>query len=177
MLAGRCFTADPGFDYESLSNLESPLWQLVTARPPHLLDPRYRSWQDLFLAVADELLAHYAALGDGVPLARRTWGQANVSNIRHPLSELLPGAAWLDMPHHPMAGEYDMPHVQLPTFGATLRMVVSPGREAEGVFTMPAGQSGNPRSPHYRDSHPAWEKGETALFLPGATVETLTLHP
>jgi len=70
-----------------------------------------------------------------------------------------------------------MPRVQRPAFGASERFVVSPGHEEQGFFEMPAGQSGNPLSPHYNDSHPAWAKGEPTPFLPGPTVHKLTLVP
>jgi penicillin amidase len=56
-------------------------------------------------------------------------------------------------------------------------MVVSPGREAEGIMHMPTGQSGHPLSPFYSNSHDAWVTGEPTPFLPGATVHTLTLTP
>jgi penicillin amidase len=56
-------------------------------------------------------------------------------------------------------------------------MVVSPGREHEGILHMPAGQSGHPLSPHYRDQHRAWVEGKPLPFLPGATVVRLTLVP
>jgi penicillin amidase len=42
---------------------------------------------------------------------------------------------------------------------------------------MGTGQSGHPRSPHYRDGHAAWAKGTPAPFLPGPAVHTLTLTP
>ena len=61
--------------------------------------------------------------------------------------------------------------------GASERMAVSPGREAEGYFHMPAGQSGHPLSPNYGDGHRAWASGEATPFLPGPAVHTLTLHP
>jgi penicillin amidase len=57
------------------------------------------------------------------------------------------------------------------------RMIVSPGREDEGVMEMPTGQSGHPLSPFYANSHPAWISGEMTPFLPGATAHTLTLSP
>jgi penicillin amidase len=60
---------------------------------------------------------------------------------------------------------------------ASERMVVSPGREAEGIMQMPTGQSGHPLSPHYGDSHEAWVKGEPTPFLPGPPVHTLRLTP
>jgi penicillin amidase len=57
------------------------------------------------------------------------------------------------------------------------RMIVSPGRETEGIMHMPTGQSGHPLSPYYRNSHEAWVTGEATPFLPGATEHTLTLTP
>jgi penicillin amidase len=70
-----------------------------------------------------------------------------------------------------------MPRVQGPAFGASERIVVAPGHEETGIFELPVGESGNPLSPHYRDSEPAWENGEPRPFLPGAPVARLTLVP
>jgi penicillin amidase len=70
-----------------------------------------------------------------------------------------------------------MPRVQSPTQGASERLVVSPGREAEGIFHMPGGQSGHPLSPYYRAGHEAWVKGEPTPLLPGPAQHTLTLKP
>jgi penicillin amidase len=69
-----------------------------------------------------------------------------------------------------------MPYVQRPTSGASQRMVVAPGREAQGYFHMPCGQSGHPLSPHYRDGHEAWALGLPTPFLPGEPVHVLTLR-
>ena len=56
-------------------------------------------------------------------------------------------------------------------------MILSPGRESEGIMHMPTGQSGHPLSPFYSNSHTAWVNGEATPFLPGPTVYTLTLTP
>jgi penicillin amidase len=56
-------------------------------------------------------------------------------------------------------------------------MAVSPGREEDGYFHMPGGQSGHPLSPYYRAGHDAWVKGEPTPFLPGPTAHTLALRP
>jgi penicillin amidase len=70
-----------------------------------------------------------------------------------------------------------MPRFQAPSSGASERLVVSPGREAEGIFHMPVGQSGHPLSPYYQDGHEAWVNGEATPFLPGPAVHVLTLTP
>jgi len=168
---------DPDFDYlGTFPRYEGPLWKLVRERPLHLLDPRYESWEDQLLAAVDKTLDHLWE--EGRPLSERTWGEHNTTAIRHPFSRGIPGAArWLDMPAERLPGGEYMPRAQRPSFGATLRMVVSPGREEQGFFHMPCGQSGHPLSPHYRDGHAAWAEGKPTPFLPGPTVNTLTLLP
>jgi penicillin amidase len=84
---------------------------------------------------------------------------------------------WLDMPALELPGAEHMPRVQSLSEGASQRMVVSPGLEAQGFFHMPGGQSGHPSSPHYGDSHQAWAKGEPTPFLPGPAVDVLVLTP
>ena len=56
-------------------------------------------------------------------------------------------------------------------------MAVSPGREEEGYFHLPTGQSGHPLSPHYRDQNAAWARGKAIPFLPGPAVHKFTLWP
>jgi penicillin amidase len=110
-------------------------------------------------------------------LAARTWGEQNTTRIRHPLSSAVPLLGrWLDMPRHQLPGDAFMPRVQSPASGASQRMVVSPGQEAHGFFHMPCGQSGHPLSPHYRDGHAAWERGDPTPFLPGPPRHRLVLE-
>jgi penicillin G amidase len=109
-------------------------------------------------------------------LARFTWGARNTIALRHPLSGTLPGISrLLDIAARPFPGDSHMPRVQGVGFGASVRFVVSPGHEEEGILEMPAGQSGHPLSPFYRAGHESWAEGRPAPFLPGETVHTLTL--
>ncbi len=163
-------------DGPASENFEGPLWRLVTERPGHLLDRRYRSWDEQLLALADEELAKLQALGPR--LADRTWGEHNTLHIRHLLGRAVPPLSpWLDMPEHQFAGDQHMPLLVGITFSASERMVVSPGHEENGIFNMPVGESGNPLSPHYRDGHAAWVAGKPTPFLPGPPVDVLQLVP
>jgi penicillin amidase len=165
---------DALFSGAYLTQAEGPVWRLVRERPPHLLNPGYGRWDDLLLASADEALRE---LGPG-DLAPHTWGEWNTSTIRHPLSQAIPFAGrFLDMPRVPLPGDEHMPRFQAPSAGASERMVVSPGRESEGIFEMPCGQSGHPLSPFYRAGHLAWVRGEPTPFLPGPAEHVLTLVP
>jgi penicillin G amidase len=155
---------------------EGPVWALVTGRPVHLLDPRFSSWDALLLSAADAVLDELTK--DGRRLAERTWGERNTTLIRHPLSRVVPQlGAFLDMPREPLPGDSHMPRFQSPSAGASERFAVSPGREEQGYFHMPCGQSGHPLSPHYADGHAAWARGEKTPFLPGPPVDVLTLVP
>jgi penicillin amidase len=81
------------------------------------------------------------------------------------------------MPDDPLPGDDDMPRVQRPAFGASQRMAVSPGHEAEGIIEMPTGQSGHPLSPFWRAGHEAWVHGAPTPFLPGKTEHVLRIAP
>jgi penicillin G amidase len=166
----------PGQRFRVPSGFTDAAWRLVNERPSHLLDPRFASW-DAWLAAAAE--AALARASDGcVQLADCRWGQANTARIRHPLSAALPAlAGWLDMPATPMSGDWSVPRVQTPTFGASERFAVEPGREEDGYFHMPGGQSGHFLSPFYRAGHDAWVTGEPTPFLPGPAEHVLVLRP
>ena len=156
--------------------IEGPAWALLTTQPPHLLNPAYPTWKALLLDAVDQTVA--SLVEGNRELKERTWGEANTVLIRHPLSRAVPVLArWLDMAATPLPGDSHMPRVQSPTNGASERLTVSPGREAEGYFHMATGQSGHPRSPHYGDGHNAWVEGKATPFLPGPTIKTLVLSP
>lgn len=154
---------------------QGSVWKIVNERPAHLLDPRFKSWDEAFLAAADNLLAVYER--QGTPLDT-PWGRRNAPVFQHPLSQAVPALGrWLDVPAQPLAGDENMPRVQVGMAGASERLVVSPGQEEKGYFHMPIGQSGHPMSPYYTKGHDAWVKGEPTPFLPGPAVHTLRLVP
>lgn len=156
---------------------EYAVWTLVDRKPAWLLDPKYTSWNALLAdsakQVADELASEPG------PLADKTWGKRNTAQIDNPMSVALP--AWLarlvDMPHDRLPGDNDMPRVQRPTYGASMRMDVQPGNEADGLLQMPGGQSDNPLSPWFGKGHEAWVHGTPSPLLPGPDKYRLTLQP
>ncbi|HWV82536.1 MAG TPA: penicillin acylase family protein [Hyphomicrobiaceae bacterium] len=161
-----------------LGQTEGWLWPLVTTKPAHLLSPGHPSWDDLLAAAARDVARDPANLTkDG---QFRAWGDLNRgSSICHPLARALPEIAkrYLCMPDDPLPGDDDMPRVQRPAFGASQRMAVSPGHEAEGIIEMPTGQSGHFLSPFWRTGHDAWVHGMPTPFLPGKTEHVLRIVP
>jgi len=170
----ECAEADPEFDYHTVRRREGPIWKLLSEKPLHLLDPQYASWDALLLHTASEVIERAEREGG----LSEPWSRWNVTAYRHPLSAGLPFASrWLDMPLQPLPGDLYTPNMHWNASASSERMIVSPGREDEGIMHMPTGQSGNPLSPFYANSHQAWVRGEATPFLPGPTVYTLTLTP
>ncbi|TKR32847.1 penicillin acylase family protein [Luteimonas gilva] len=164
------------YEAPDLGQLEGIAWPLVSQRPTHLLSRRYPSWGALFEDAAQEVRDTLAKQG---PLAQRNWGEQNTAAICHPLAKAIPliGKRLLCMPPDLLPGDGAMPRVQGPAFGASERMVVSPGHEADGIVHMPGGQSGHFLSPFWGAGHEDWVHGRPTPFLPGKTEYTLTLKP
>ncbi|MFH1600116.1 MAG: penicillin acylase family protein [Pseudomonadota bacterium] len=164
------------FVMPDLPQAEAFAWPLVQQRPAHLLPRKFASWDALLADAARDIRGQLEEAG---PLADRSWGERNTARICHPLAGALPGLlqGLLCMPADALPGDGNMPLVQAPGFGASERMVVSPGREAEGFAHMPGGQSGHPLSPFWGAGHAAWVRGEATPFLPGEPAHVLRLSP
>src|SRR5262249_11483915 len=131
VLVSPCKQFKEDFTVAGFPRAESAVWQLVSQRPEHLIDPRFDSWDKLLLAAADEVAAE--ATAGGAKLADFNWGRYNMSRIQHPLSMAVPRlGGWLDMPARAQDGDSsNMPRIQSPMHGASQRMAVSPGHEED----------------------------------------------
>ncbi|REL34736.1 penicillin acylase family protein [Thalassotalea euphylliae] len=166
---------DKNFSLKTVRNsLEEPLWQLVTEQPVGYL-AQDMSWQTLLTESLDQALNE---ITEQQSLADATWGQHNAAEIKHPLSSAIPlFGGYLNMPAEPLPGDGFMPRVDGGSFGASERMIVSPGHEESGIFHMPTSQAGHPWSPYFGKGHSDWVAGKPSPFLPGETRYTLTLLP
>jgi len=165
---------DDSYNFKSIRHqIETPLWQLVNKQPNNFLMLNEDSWDKIF---AKALLQTLSDMTIDKDLHEATWGMQNRSEIKHPLSSAIPFlSSWLDMPSRALAGDSYMPRVQGKSFGASERLVVSPGHEENGIFHMPTSQSGHPWSPYYGEGHRDWEQGIASPFLPGKMRYRLTL--
>ncbi len=171
-----CVEAYPEFNARRALQTEDACWAMLRAKPAHLLDPQFATWDDLLAAAVDDTIASIEKAGD--PLAQAAWGRVNRLQMKHPFGRAYPWLGrWLNLPADPLAGDHDMPRAQVSGHGPSERLVVAPGREEEGIFHMPGGQSAHPLSPFFRAGHEAWLRGEPTPLLPGKTQHTLTLRP
>ena len=165
-----------GWSYSSFG-ADEPVLRLLEERPEHFLGPGHASWADLQRSV---FVGMVHEMGEGAGGGIETqWGLRNLSRIGHPFAALAPGAIRraIEIPPTPQSGDTSSVRVATPTFGASERFAISPGRLEHGLIHMPGGQSGKPLSPHFRDQHGAWASGEPLSLLPVEVSRVLELKP
>ncbi len=120
------------------------------------------------------------------------WGKVRPVELKHPVGEQKPLNKIFNIGPFSWGGDTNtiaqtsvdpINATNDPGFIASLRMVADVGNWDECRWVIPAGQSGNPLSPHYDDQLPLWQKG-TGVQIPWtpeavekATVATLKLVP
>ncbi len=170
---------DDGYKFRSIRHqVKTPLWQLINQQPENFLMRPLKNWSALFNQALKQTIDDMITVEENEQqaLVDARWGQQNTTTIKHPLSNAIPFIGkWLDMPSTQLSGDSYMPKVQGISFGASERMVVSPGHEETGISHMPTSQAGHPWSPYYGKGHNDWVKGKALPFLPGKTKYTLTL--
>ena len=169
-----CYNTDSRFSY-SWRNMETPLRILLKERIPATLpDPaNYPDWETFILEKLEESIEQLLGKYELKSLDQLTWGTIHKTEISHPLGFIPVLGKILNMPQKPLPGGY---HCVRAT-SASERMVISPGREADGILHIPSGQSGHPLSENYKDQFSYWLKGEPLPFLQGPATHTLTLTP
>lgn len=148
--------------------LDAPLDRILAADARHFLPQGMRDWDEFLARALAQALEELDTGEDG----------AREERIGHLLTRALPFLGpWLDAPPDPLPGDLDVVRVERGDFGASERMVVAPGREAQGLLHMPGGQSGHPLSPFYLAGHADWVAGRPSPFLPGPARHRLQLAP
>lgn len=176
---GKVLKSDPKLRWDMFAhNWELPLWQIVSRRPANMLPAGFTSWDAYFQdALVRRVYDPYKKQFNGA-LSKAVWGEANMSEIRHPLSKGIPLlGSLLDMPTKPMNGDSNVVLAQLMSFGPAMRLVVAPGQEQDGILTMPAGQASNPLTPYFGKGHDEWRRGKTIPLLIGKPQYVLRLSP
>jgi penicillin amidase len=171
--------ADPTFVYR-WPLADEPLRRLLDERPAHLLTREYADWPSFLRAVLLDALREIEADGSR-PGIDAPWGAVNVLAVAHPLAGLpVIGPAlgpWLRLPPDPVPGSTLSLRVATPSYGALIRMAVSPAHPEQGILEMSAGQSGHFLAPSFADLQSDWVRGAPTPFLAGPAVSRITLVP
>ena len=152
------------------------LGKLLETQPKAWLPAGRQDWRDVQLAAIDKTIA--ALTSGGRKLADASWGQRNTTDVAHPFAKFVPLLQrFLAAPALQVPGDDNMPRVSGPDFGQSERLVVTPGKEEEGLFNLPGGQSGHPMSPFFHDEFTDWAQGKPTPLMPGVPKYGLVLTP
>lgn len=169
-----CYERSSDFDYSNF-RFEEPLWMIVSSQPEYLCSKDHEDWASELSGCLDRQIQSYGPNPDLGKLKER---KSSKVQIRHPISRMIPFLSLLiDTPEAWVSGDKYTVKVVSSDFGSTERMVVSPGRESEGIFHMPGGQSGHFLSPYYQKGHDDWINGTSASFEPKGVAHVLVFHP
>ena len=152
---------------------ERILQKAITAKQSIWLMKAYANFSSLLKAcdaeVKRDLEKRY-----GTDTAAWTWGKISAARIPHPLGAVPFIGAQFATPNTPLAGSGQTPNVA--SF-VSMRFIASPGLWDETRQVIPLGQSGDPRSPHFKDQFEAWRTGLPAIFpFSEAAVEKSTIN-
>jgi penicillin amidase len=106
--------------------------------------------------VVDSLTKKY-----GPDRSKWTWGTLAVSRFPHPLAVVPLIGGQFSTPSVPISGSGQTPNV---ASAVSMRFVATPGRWDETRHVIPLGESGDPRSAHYKDQFDAWKNGTPMIF-------------
>jgi penicillin amidase len=178
-LLAAAVAADPAFVFR-WPLADEPLRRLLDERPPPPVSRGVADWPTFLRAVLLDALRDLAA--DGArPGPDASWGEVNMLAVAHPLAgapvigPLL--GRWLEWPAVPLPGAPVTLRVATPTYGALLRMSVSPAHPEDGILELAGGQSGHFLSPNFADMLGDWVNGKPTPFLAGPAASRIVLAP
>jgi penicillin amidase len=175
-----CKQKDKAFRYH-WSYVDMPLLALLKVKSAELLPNvgAYGSWDNLILSQLEQSLSAVQAKHLNTPLPNLAWGLENRVSQQHPFSRVMPLlSVFLDMPDAALSGCSGFcVRADHSSFGASERMVVSPGHSQDSILHMPGGQSGHPLSVNYQDQQPYWLNGQALSLFADKPIHTLQLVP
>ncbi len=90
-----------------------------------------------------------------------TWSRIFLSRFPHPLAVAPLIGAQFATPNIPINGSGQTPNVGS---NVSMRFIASPGNWDATRHVIPLGESGDPKSPHYKDQFEAWRTGTPMIF-------------
>ena len=143
--------------------MDTPLRLLLSYKIPDTLpgSTKFSSWNDLVLQALKKSAKNIQQRFPEKRLSQLSWGEMHKFQLQHPFSRAFPWLGFLlNMPQQPLNGCAFCVRVASANFGASMRLVVSPGHEDKMILVSPTGQSGHPLSNHYEDQYPYWINGK-----------------
>lgn len=137
--------------------------RLITEKPKDWLPPEFTSYADLFRA-AEKDAKENLTKQLGADETKWSWGAVVKVRFNHPLAAapLIGGQFMIPaMPQNGSGGFGASPNVGS---GVSMRFIATPANWDTTLHGIPTGQSGDPKSPHFKDQVDSWYTGNTPVF-------------
>ena len=137
--------------------------RILKEKPKKWLPKEFASYSDLLKASETEARANLTKRF-GADEAKWVWGEFAKIRFNHPLTAAPLIGAQFAVPALPLIGSSSA--AATPNVGATvsMRLIATPGNWDLTRHVIPTGESGDPKSPHYKDQLDAWYSGNTPVF-------------
>ena len=133
---------------------------LLREKPTDWLPKSFASYKEL-LVKSDESARSNIAAKFGADTSKQTWGEAFQIRFSHPLAAAPLIGSVFAIEAFPYYGNSTTPNVGA---AVSMRHVTMPGNWDETRQGITLGESGNPRSPFYKDQLENWRTGNTPIF-------------
>lgn len=124
------------------------------------LSKEYKGY-DALLRSCSEKVSNTLSERFGTDQTKWIWGNVSVARFPHPLAVAPLIGGQFATPKDAISGSGQTPNV---ASNVSMRHVSSPGNWDATRFVIPLGQSGDPKSPNYKDQFGNWSSGEPAVF-------------
>jgi penicillin amidase len=176
--AGKISAANPGVP-AGLVMTRVMDYGVIAKRPEVWVPKPFTDYAALIRACEGELTATLEKKY-GTDPNEWTWAAVSKARFPHPLAAAPLIGVQFATPTVGISGSRETPNVA--SF-VSMRHIASPGNWDATRHVIPLGQSGDPRSPHYKDQFEAWRTGSPAVFpfsaaeVQKATVIQTTFSP
>ena len=123
--------------------------------------PRAYADYPAFMRACDQEAAATLAKRLGTDQSKWIWGTVSQSRFSHPLAIAPLVGGQFATPQVGIAGSGQTPNV---ASGVSMRHIASPGNWDATRHVIPLGESGDPKSPHFKDQFEAWRTGNSPVF-------------
>lgn len=153
--------------------------KVLRDKPQKWLPKEFGSYADLLKASEAQAIANLTKTL-GADRSKWTWGAIAKIRFPHPLAVAPLIGAQFNIAPLPLNGSSSSPNVGA---GVSMRLVATPGDWDQTLHGIATGESGNPKSPHWKDQLESWYSGNTPVFpfsqtaVNQATREVWTLEP
>jgi penicillin amidase len=148
--------------------------RLLSEKPKKWLPKEFASYADLLKASEIEARANLTKRF-GADEAKWVWGEFGKIRFNHPLTAAPLIGAQFAVPALPLIGSGSAAATPNVGSNVSMRLIATPGNWDATRHVIPTGESGDPKSPHYKDQLDAWYSGNTPIFpFSKAAVEKAT---